>query len=201
MNRKDTTTRLQMTQVMCPECGEEVPEPSLTCSKCAAPPAKASRAATPQSVAAQRYKTHPITWVATAAIIPLLCWDAWQTYKEARLKMSVDVKFDHATRELGYVPRLDEQLPEHPSVAGAWMRAGEAAPSDGAQVARPETATFAHGPFNVKGYFLAQSGDGGRTRTFFDGVGVTPENIRVVLPNYHGQPLPQVAVRDQPSPP
>jgi hypothetical protein len=133
-------------------------------------------------VPAQRHKTHPITWVATAAIIPLLCWDAWQTYKEARLKMSVDVKFDHALRESGYVPRLDEQLPEHASVVGAWMRAGEAARSDGAQVARPETATFAHGPFNVKGYFVAQSGDGGRTWRF-------------------GQPLPQVAVRDQPSPP
>jgi hypothetical protein len=92
--------------------------------------------------------------------------------------MSVDVKFDHAPRESGYVPRLDEQLPEHTSVAGAWMRAGEAARSDGAQVARPETAKFAHGPFDVKGYF-----------------------VRVVPPNHHGQPLPQVAVRDQPSPP
>lgn len=56
-----------------------------------------------------------------------------------------------------------------------------------------ETATFAHGPFNVKGYFVAQSGDGGRTWKFFDGMGVTAENIRVVLPNYHGQPLLQVA--------
>jgi hypothetical protein len=114
--------------------------------------------------------------------------------------MSVDVKFDHAARESGYVPRLDEQLPEHASLAGAWMQAGEAARSDGAPVARPETAAFAHRPFNVKGYSVARSGDGGRTWRFFDGVGVTPE-IRVVLPNYHDQPLPQVAVRDQPSPP
>jgi hypothetical protein len=189
-----------MAHVVCPECGEEVSEPLPTCAQCDAPPVL-PRAAAPQSVAAQRHKTHPITWVATAAIIPLLCWDAWQTYKEARLKMSVDVKFDHAPRESGYVPRLDEQLPEHASVVGAWMRAGEAARSDGAQVAHRETATFARGPFNVKRYFVAQSGDGGRTWKFFDGVGVTPENIRVVLPNYHGQPLPQVAVRDQPSPP
>src|ERR1700730_19104126 len=36
VNRKDTTTRLQK----CPECGEEVSEPSPTCSKCDARPAK-----------------------------------------------------------------------------------------------------------------------------------------------------------------
>jgi hypothetical protein len=81
-----------------PECGEEVSDPSPTCSKCDAPPAKAS-------VHAQRHKTHPITWVATAAIIPLLCWDAWQTYKEVGLKTSVDVKFGQAPRESGQAPR------------------------------------------------------------------------------------------------
>jgi hypothetical protein len=113
VNRKHTTTRLRMAQVTCPECGEEVSEPSPTCStRDAAPPAKASRACAPQSVPAQRQKTHPVTWVVTAAIIPLLCWDAWQTYKEARLKMSVVVKLGHAPREPGHVPRLDEQLPE-----------------------------------------------------------------------------------------
>jgi len=51
--------------------------------------------------------------------------------------MSVDVKFDHAPRESGYVPRLDVQLPEYVSLAGAWMRAGEDAHVRGAQVARP----------------------------------------------------------------
>jgi hypothetical protein len=70
------------------------------CSQCDAPAAKASRAATPQSVPAQRRKTHPVTWVATAAIIPLLCWDAWQTYKEARLpKALVDVKLGPVARD------------------------------------------------------------------------------------------------------
>ena len=86
---------------------------------------------------AQRHKTHPVTWVVTAAIIPLLCWDAWQTYKEAMLKMSMEVKFGHALRESGYLPRLDKQLPEYVSVVGAWMRAGEDARVRGAQVARP----------------------------------------------------------------
>jgi hypothetical protein len=120
-----------MAHVTCPECGEEVSEPSPTCSKCdAVPPAKASRARTPQSVPAQRQKIHPVTWLVTAAIFPLLCWDAWQTYKEARLKMSVEVK-------LGHVSRLDEQLPEYASVVRAWMRAGEDARVRGAQMARP----------------------------------------------------------------
>ena len=112
-----TTTRLRMAHVTCPECGEEVSQPSPTCSKRDAPPAKASRATTPQSVPEQRHKTHPVTWVVTAAIIPLLCWDAWQTYKEARLKMSVDVKF-----------------------VEAGMRAGEDAHPRGAQAARPLAA-------------------------------------------------------------
>jgi hypothetical protein len=101
-----------MAHVTCPECGEEFSEPSSICSQCDAPPAKASRTATPQSVLAQRRKTHPVTWVATAAIIPLLCWDAWQTYKEARLpKTSVDVKLGSVPRDWGYMARLDEQLP------------------------------------------------------------------------------------------
>jgi hypothetical protein len=88
-------------------------------------------------VPAQRHKTHPLTWVATAAIIPLLCWDAWQTYKEAGLKMSVEVKFGPAPRESGYVPRLDERLPEYVSALGARMRADEDARVRGARVARP----------------------------------------------------------------
>ena len=111
VSRKHTITRPRMAHVTCPECGEEVSEPSSICSQCDAPPAKASRAATRQSVPAQRRKTHPVTWMATAAIIPLLCWDAWQTYKEARLsKTSVDVKLGPVRRDGGYMPRLDEQL-------------------------------------------------------------------------------------------
>jgi hypothetical protein len=85
-NPKHTTTRLRMAHVTCPECGEEVSQPSSTCSKYDAPPAKASLATTPQSVPAQRHKTHPVTWVVTAAIIPLLCWDAWQTYRSKAFK-------------------------------------------------------------------------------------------------------------------
>jgi hypothetical protein len=126
----------RMAHVTCPECAEEVSEPSPTCSQCDAPPAKASRARPPQSAPAQR-QTHPATWVVTAAIIPLLCWDAWQTYKEARLKMSVEAKWSHAPPESGHVSRSDEQLPEYVSVAGAWMRVGEDAGVRGAQVARP----------------------------------------------------------------
>src|ERR1700731_2735485 len=64
----------------------------------------------PRSAPARR-QTHPATWVVTAAIIPLLCWDAWQTYKEARLKMSVEAKWSHTPRESGYVPPLKCRYP------------------------------------------------------------------------------------------
>jgi len=33
----------------------------------------------------QSRKTHPITWVAVAAIIPLLVWDVRQTLRESKL--------------------------------------------------------------------------------------------------------------------
>jgi hypothetical protein len=107
VSRKHTTSRLRMAHVTC------------------------------HSVPAQRQKTHPVTWVVTAAIVPLLCWDAWQTYREARLKMSVEVKLGHAPRESGHVPRLDEQLPDYVSVVRAWMRAGEDARVRSTQLARP----------------------------------------------------------------
>jgi hypothetical protein len=112
---KHTTTRLRMAHATCPES-----QSSQTCSKLDAPPAKASRATTPQTVAARRHKTHPVTWVVTAAIIPLLCWDAWQTFKEAKLsKMPVDAKFARVAGESGHPPRLDEPLPDHVPVVRA----------------------------------------------------------------------------------
>jgi hypothetical protein len=131
-----------MAHVTCPECGEEVSEPSPTCSQCDAPRAKASHARTPHSVPAQRLKTHRLTWVVTAAIIPLLCWDAWQTYREVRLKMSVEAKLGHAPRGSGYVPRSEEQPPEYVFVDArdrgaqtAHPLAGQAQQSEAAQVA------------------------------------------------------------------
>ena len=33
----------------------------------------------------QSRKTHPITWIAFAAIIPLLVWDAWESRRESKL--------------------------------------------------------------------------------------------------------------------
>src|SRR3981081_1917166 len=111
-----------MAHVTCPECGEEASEQTPTCSQGDARPARGSRARTPQSVPAQRHKTHPVTWVVTAAIIPLLCWDAWQTYKEARVaKMSVDVKFARAPGERGSAPRWEEKVPAPMPVVRAWM--------------------------------------------------------------------------------
>jgi hypothetical protein len=33
----------------------------------------------------QSRKTHPIMWVAFAAVIPLLVWDAWECRRESKL--------------------------------------------------------------------------------------------------------------------
>jgi len=56
-----------MALVTCTECDNDVSE----------------RAATAQPK--QSRKTHPITWVAVAAIIPLLVWDVRQTLRESKL--------------------------------------------------------------------------------------------------------------------
>jgi hypothetical protein len=79
--------------------------------------------------------------VVTAAIFPLLCWDAWQTYREVRLKMSVEAKLGHAPRGSGYVPRSEEQPPEYVFVDARVRSArvarplAEKAQSEAAQVA------------------------------------------------------------------
>jgi hypothetical protein len=56
-----------MALVTCPECGNDASE----------------RAATARPI--QSRKTHPITWVAFAVMVPLLVWDAWESLREAKL--------------------------------------------------------------------------------------------------------------------
>jgi len=56
-----------MTLVTCSDCGNHVSETTAT--------------ARPK----QSRKTHPIMWVAFAAIVPLLVWDAWESRREAKL--------------------------------------------------------------------------------------------------------------------
>ena len=56
-----------MDLVTCSECGNDVSETTATAQP------KQSR------------KTHPIMWVAFAAIIPLLVWDAWESRRESKL--------------------------------------------------------------------------------------------------------------------
>jgi hypothetical protein len=65
-----------MNLVNCPECGNDVSE----------------RAATARPK--QSRKTHPITWVAIAAMIPLLVWDVRQTLRESKLHNSQAKGFD-----------------------------------------------------------------------------------------------------------
>lgn len=42
----------------------------------------------------------------------------------------------------------------------------------------------------TRAYFIALSADGGDTWTFVDGRGLTPEQVRRVIPSYKGEPLP-----------
>jgi hypothetical protein len=56
-----------MALVNCAECGNDVSESAVT--------------ARPK----QSRKTHPVTWVALAAIIPLLVWDVRQSLRESKL--------------------------------------------------------------------------------------------------------------------
>ena len=39
----------------------------------------------------RRRRIHPLTWVAAAALLPLVCWDAWQTQHEVRAKRAASV--------------------------------------------------------------------------------------------------------------
>jgi hypothetical protein len=56
-----------MTLMNCPECGNDASERAVS--------------AQPK----QPRKIHPLTWVAVAAMIPLLVWDAWESLRESKL--------------------------------------------------------------------------------------------------------------------
>jgi len=43
--------------------------------------------ATGSEPAPARHRTHPLTWIVAAALLPLLCWDAWQSLQEAKLRL------------------------------------------------------------------------------------------------------------------
>jgi hypothetical protein len=34
-----------------------------------------------------RHRIHPLTWVVAAALMPVLCWDAWQSLQEAKQRV------------------------------------------------------------------------------------------------------------------
>jgi hypothetical protein len=53
----------------------------VTCSECGSDASETTATAPPK----QSRKTHPVTWVAFAAIIPLLVWDAWESRRESKL--------------------------------------------------------------------------------------------------------------------
>ena len=56
-------------------------EPTAVCAPDgAAFPEIAPRPAAPRRV-------HPLTWIVAAALIPVLCWDAWRSLEEAKLRV------------------------------------------------------------------------------------------------------------------
>jgi hypothetical protein len=48
----------------------------------------------------------------------------------------------------------------------------------------------------VRAFFIAISHDAGNSWKFVDGEGITPENLRKIIPGYGGQPLPIVHTTD-----
>ena len=40
-----------------------------------------------------RRRMHPMTWVAAAALLPLVCWDAWQTQHEIRARREASTQY------------------------------------------------------------------------------------------------------------
>ena len=54
--------------------------------------AEAAHAARAQPTPRQRRERHAVTWVAVAVIIPLLCWDAWQTRHEIQQRRQASMQ-------------------------------------------------------------------------------------------------------------
>jgi hypothetical protein len=50
---------------------------------------------------------------------------------------------------------------------------------------------------SLRAFFIGVSLDGGASWQFVDGVKVTPESIKAVIPSYAGQPLPTVGPLEQ----
>jgi hypothetical protein len=78
-----------MVLVRCDACGNEVSEQAPVCLPCATSCAETLRASASQPATAQRGKMHAVTWVVTAALIPLLCWDVWRSQQEAHMRRQV----------------------------------------------------------------------------------------------------------------
>jgi hypothetical protein len=65
------------------ECGDEFSELAPMC------PVRGPLGTAPDMAsepAPARHRTHPLTWIVAAALLPLLCWDAWESMQEAKLR-------------------------------------------------------------------------------------------------------------------
>ena len=66
------------------ECGDEFSELAPMS------PARGRLGSDAQDIASEpapaRHKIHPLTWIVAAALLPLLCWDAWESMQEAKLR-------------------------------------------------------------------------------------------------------------------
>ncbi len=66
------------------ECGDEFSELAPMCPVLG--PSGSAPQATTSEAAPARHRTHPVTWIVAAALLPLLCWDAWESMQEAKLR-------------------------------------------------------------------------------------------------------------------
>jgi len=66
------------------ECGDEFSELTPMCSGSGS--SGGAQQAMASEAAPARHRTHPLTWIVTAALLPLLCWDAWQSLQEAKTR-------------------------------------------------------------------------------------------------------------------
>jgi len=93
---------------------------------------EATPAATAAAAPAERRRVHPATWIAAAALLPLVCWDARQTLHDVSLRRQASVHHIERLRAAAVAvpstaaPLRSDALPPAPaekSDSSAQMRA------------------------------------------------------------------------------
>ena len=48
---------------------------------------------------AKRRRVHPLTWAASAVLVPLVCWDAWQAKHDVAVRRQASVEYAKVLQE------------------------------------------------------------------------------------------------------